>query len=80
MTVNPGWGGQKLIPYTVDKVRELVKIREKNNFSYLISVDGGVNASTIYDVIDAGVDVAVSGSAFFNGQLDWNKIQSELNK
>ncbi len=72
MTVNPGWGGQKLIPSCVDKVKELKKLREENGYSYLISVDGGVNQNTVATVIDAGTDIVVSGSAFFNGSLKWN--------
>ena len=72
MTVNPGWGGQKLIPSCVDKVRELKKLREENGYSYLISEDGGVNQNTVDSVVEAGTDIVVSGSAFFNGSLKWN--------
>jgi len=69
MTVNPGFGGQKLIPSCVAKIAELDKLRKEKNYSYLISVDGGINPQTIQSVIDAGVDVIVSGSSFFNGSL-----------
>lgn len=72
MTVNPGYGGQKLIPSCLKKVSELKKLREENNYSYLISVDGGVNNDTLKSVIDAGSDVIVSGSSFFNGSLKWS--------
>ncbi|MBP3742043.1 MAG: ribulose-phosphate 3-epimerase [Treponema sp.] len=72
MTVNPGWGGQKIIPSCVDKVKALKKLREENGYSYLISVDGGVNQETVKSVLDAGTDIVVSGSAFFNGSLKWN--------
>ena len=65
MTVNPGYGGQKLIQSCLDKVVELRDIREKEDYTYLISVDGGVNLSTVQDVATAGVDLAVTGSAFF---------------
>ena len=71
MTVNPGYGGQKLIPSCLKKVSELKKIREENNYGYLISVDGGVNNETLHLVKEAGADVIVSGSAFFNGSLKW---------
>ncbi len=71
MTVNPGWGGQKLIPYTVEKVRALADIKKTGNYNFLISVDGGVNAETLSSVIDAGTDVVVSGSSFFRGTLGW---------
>lgn len=73
MTVNPGYGGQKLIPSCLKKVSELKRLREENNYDYLISVDGGVNNDTLKSVIDAGADVIVSGSSFFNGTLLWNK-------
>lgn len=69
MTVEPGFGGQKIIPECVSKVSELVEIRKNKNMNFLISVDGGVNESTIQSVIDAGSDVIVSGSAFFAGRL-----------
>lgn len=69
MTVEPGFGGQKIIPECVNKVNELVDLRKKHDFKYLISVDGGVNENTIQSVIDAGSDVIVSGSAFFSGRL-----------
>ena len=65
MTVNPGYGGQKLIQSSLDKVVELRDIREKEDYTYLISVDGGVNLSTVQDVATAGADLAVTGSAFF---------------
>ena len=71
MTVNPGYGGQKLIPSCLNKVSELKKLREENNYNYLISVDGGVNNDTLKLVKDAGADVIVSGSSFFNGSLKW---------
>lgn len=72
MTVNPGWGGQKLIPYTVEKVRALADIKKTGDYKFLISVDGGINAETLPSVIDAGTDVVVSGSSFFRGTLGWN--------
>lgn len=72
MTVNPGWGGQKLIPACVDKVSALKKIREEKGYDYMISVDGGVNPQTVQTVVDAGTDVVVSGSSFFNGSLKWD--------
>lgn len=73
MTVNPGWGGQKLIPYTVEKVRKLADIRRREGFGFLISVDGGVNSKTLPLVLEAGTDVVVSGSSFFTGELKWNQ-------
>ncbi|MBQ9495157.1 MAG: ribulose-phosphate 3-epimerase [Treponema sp.] len=69
MTVNPGFGGQTLIQSCVAKIAELAKIRREHNFSYMISVDGGINSHTIENVVAAGADIAVSGSAFFKGEL-----------
>ena len=71
MTVEPGFGGQKLIPECLEKVRELAKIRSELGLNYKISVDGGVNAQTLDSVLQSGVDIVVSGSAFFNGSLGW---------
>lgn len=65
MTVNPGYGGQKLIPQCLEKIRELARIREEKNYSFLISADGGINSSTASSVREAGVDVLVAGEAFF---------------
>ena len=72
MTVNPGWGGQKLIPSCVKKVAELKNYRKEHGLNFKISVDGGVNNETLQSVIDAGTDIVVSGSSFFNGSLKWS--------
>ena len=71
MTVNPGYGGQSLIPSCVKKITQLADIRREKHYDFLISVDGGVNAKTVQSVVDAGADIVVSGSAFFNGSLVW---------
>ncbi len=71
MTVNPGFGGQKLIPSCVKKIEELDQMRYENAYKYLISVDGGVNNDTVESVVNAGADVVVSGSAFFSGKFNW---------
>ena len=65
MGVNPGFGGQKFIPSTLEKVRALRKIIEARGLSTLIEMDGGVSKNTIKEISDAGVDVLVSGSAIF---------------
>ncbi len=65
MTVNPGYGGQKLIPQCLDKVKILDSLKRKKGYNYIISVDGGINRSTISDAIDSGIDAFVAGSAFF---------------
>lgn len=75
MTVNPGFGGQTLITECLEKVKELAKIKKDKNFDYFISVDGGVNEKTADTIINSGVDVAVSGSAFFSDTLDLSKFK-----
>ena len=65
MTVNPGYGGQKLITQCLDKVKKLVRIREEKGYSFLISVDGGINPETAPLARNSGVDVIVAGEAFF---------------
>ncbi len=69
MTVNPGFGGQELIPSCLKKVSELVRLRQETGRDFMISVDGGVNRATVRSVMEAGADIAVSGSAFFSGKL-----------
>jgi len=65
MTVNPGFGGQKLIPRCVQKVAELRTFREREGLDFDIAVDGGVNTSTAPGILAAGADMLVMGSAFF---------------
>ena len=65
MSVNPGFGGQKFMPESIDKVKQL---SETDNRKYLISIDGGINLDTVKSAKDAGIDVAVTGSAFFNAE------------
>lgn len=80
MSVNPGFGGQKYIPYSTEKIKELKKMIEKKGLFTLIEVDGGVNASNVAEVEEAGVDIAVMGSAVFNGDIVENikKVQSYI--
>jgi ribulose-phosphate 3-epimerase len=65
MTVNPGFGGQTLIPRCLDKVRRLAELRKAGPYTYRIAVDGGVNRETAALIREAGADVLVAGSAFF---------------
>jgi ribulose-phosphate 3-epimerase len=68
MTVNPGFGGQEIIPTCLKKVTELKMKAGKRKFPYLVAVDGGVNRKTAGEVRGAGADVLVSGSAFFRAE------------
>lgn len=72
MTVNPGFGGQKLIPYTVDKVRDLKVLLEKTANKADIEVDGGVNLENVETLLAAGANIIVAGSAVFNGDIEEN--------
>ena len=72
MTVNPGFGGQTLIPYTVDKVREVKKLLEQTGNKADIEVDGGINLENVEIVMDAGASIIVAGSAVFNGEIEEN--------
>lgn len=66
MSVNPGFGGQKFIPHTLKKVRELRKLIEYSGSDALIEVDGGVNLETGKALVNAGADVLVAGNAVFS--------------
>ncbi|MCL2765557.1 MAG: ribulose-phosphate 3-epimerase [Treponema sp.] len=66
MTVNPGFGGQTIIPHCLEKAGKLAKIREKEGYSFRISVDGGINEQTAETAKGKGADVLVMGSAFFH--------------
>lgn len=66
MTVNPGFGGQTFIPSSLNKIKQLKALREKNNYNYEIEVDGGINEDTSKKCLDAGADVLVAGSYIFS--------------
>ena len=79
MTVEPGKGGQKLIPETLDKIKELNKYREENDLDFYIEADGGINLETVESVKKAGVDIVVSGTAIVKSD-DYKKTIKELKK
>lgn len=68
MSVNPGFGGQKFIPGALRKVRELAKIKRERKLSFAIEIDGGVTLDNAAEVMDAGVEIAVAGSAVFGAE------------
>ena len=72
MTVNPGFGGQKFIPYTLDKVRDLKRMIDKKGLKTDIEVDGGINLENVERVMDAGANIIVAGSAVFHGDISEN--------
>lgn len=65
MSVEPGFGGQKFMPETLEHVRDLVRYREENGYKYDIEIDGGINRDNVAQAVAAGVNVVVAGSAIF---------------
>lgn len=71
MSVNPGFGGQKFIPSTLDKIRALDNIRKERNLDFVIEIDGGAGADNIDEILAAGTDIVVAGSSVFKkGDID----------
>jgi len=66
MTVNPGFGNQKLIPSMIEKIARLAYLKAQRQLNFEIEVDGGVNATTLKTIVNAGAEVLVAGSAIFN--------------
>ncbi len=79
MSVNPGFGGQKFIPRSLDKIRKLVTMRNANGHHFRIEVDGGIATDTIGDVVRAGAEIFVAGNAVF-GHGDIRKNVKDLLK
>ncbi|MGA9673432.1 MAG: ribulose-phosphate 3-epimerase [Terracidiphilus sp.] len=65
MSVNPGFGGQQFIPFSLDKIRRLVELRSELGLAFRIEVDGGVAHDTVAQVVQAGAELLVAGSAVF---------------
>ena len=78
MTVNPGFGGQKFIPHTLEKVRQARRMIEEGNHRCVIEVDGGIDIETAPKVIKAGAEVLVAGSAIFNAPDPGRKVMELL--
>jgi len=77
MTVNPGFGGQSFIPYSVTKLRELRSLLQERELAHVdVQVDGGINAQTAQLVRDAGANVLVAGNAVFNAPSRAEAISS----
>ena len=81
MTVNPGFGGQKFIESSYDKIRELKKRITEKKLQTDIQVDGGINTETLPGVLEAGANIIVAGSAVFKGDIQKNvqELQSMMN-
>jgi len=79
MSVEPGFGGQKFMDSALEKISKLKELKEKNNYHYLIQVDGGINEETAKKVADAGVEVIVAGTYIFKS-TDRKKVIKDLLK
>jgi len=72
MSVHPGFGGQKFIPETMDKIRAVRKMINELNPSCDLQVDGGIHLGNVEEVVDAGINVVVAGTAVFRGNISEN--------
>ena len=66
MSVNPGWGGQKLIPYVFEKARKLERMRREKKLAFPIEIDGGIHPENLAEAVRAGCEWIVTGSAIFH--------------
>ena len=85
MTVNPGFGGQKFIPYTLEKVKQVRAMCDAKSLNTDIQVDGGISAANVREVLEAGANVFVAGSAVFGSEpaarvKEFNEIFKEYEK
>lgn len=77
MSVNPGFGGQKFIPRSLDKIRKLVALRQEQGLKFRIEIDGGVAMDTVAGIVQAGAEILVAGNAVF-GKGDIRENTSRL--
>lgn len=78
MTVNPGFGGQKFIPYTLKKISRLREIIVSNGYQTRIEVDGGIGPGNLREILSAGAEIIVAGSAVFGAPTDASEAVKEL--
>ncbi len=72
MSVRPGFGGQKMIPETLEKVRQLNALRTQKKLCYTLEIDGGVNRDNLAEIVACGADLVVAGTAVFHGEIGKN--------
>lgn len=80
MSVNPGFGGQKMIYSTLEKVRQLKKIKEEKGYNFKIELDGGVNTENVKEIVDAGVEIVVAGSAVFGADDITERVKNFVSR
>lgn len=80
MSVFPGFGGQKFITDSIEKLKKLDRVRTEKNLDFIIEVDGGVNADNVKEISKSGADWIVAGTAIFSGNINDNimKIKEEI--
>ena len=81
MSVDPGFAGQKFIPETLDKIRQLIRLREEHGYHYLTEIDGSCNARTFRQIAASGVDVFIVGTSGLFSLADdvakaWQKMEA----
>ena len=79
MSVEPGFGGQKFMPEQLEKVRKLSRLKEEKGYDYIIEIDGGIGLNNVDEVVKAGCEMVVAGSAIFNAE-DIEKTVKEFKK
>lgn len=80
MSVNPGFGGQKFIPTSLDKLKRLKRMIDERGLSTRIEIDGGIDASNIHEIVKSGAEIIVAGSAVFGGGKPAEAVKELLEK
>jgi ribulose-phosphate 3-epimerase len=79
MSVNPGFGGQKFIPYTLNKIRELKQLINERGLNVKIEIDGGVTVENAATILEAGADILVVGNTVFRSRDPKETIRRLIN-
>jgi ribulose-phosphate 3-epimerase len=80
MSVNPGFGGQGFIPTSLDKLRRLKRMVDASGYDVRIEIDGGIGPANIGEVVSAGAEIIVAGSAVFGGGDPENAVKELIDK
>lgn len=80
MSVNPGFGGQKFVPTSIDKLRRLRRMIDDRGLNVRIEIDGGIDASNIAEVCEAGAEIIVAGSAVYGGGRPTEAVRELIDK
>jgi len=80
MSVNPGFGGQKFVPTSMDKLRRLRRMIDERGLRTRIEIDGGVDADNISDIVEAGAEIIVAGSAVFGGGQPTEAVKTLIDR